>query len=326
MPKNKGEEVIEYKNLKEFPEKKADYCSLIEQAFKYDDYNSYEKDFFPLFIDKNLEHCHYLEIDNDIAATIALYKTHLIYKDKLLPVTFMGGIAVADQYRGHGIFKMFFSKLLNQYHKETALFILWTGDPEIYQAWEFFPFGYISEKEVIKKAKNLNSVTINDQLKKLIESQYKDNALNNVIHHRDEDFWSNFYSHSTAKVFTDDQQTKYALCSKGFDLKNICHESTGLNSPDFQIEANSFWSPEIDNDVAGRYMGQMKLSNLDLLNQWFKDIGSSVQLSSKSTLHFGQEVFQLEQHEVIQGIFGPSWFEEIKKEVPPIWIGGIDSI
>ena len=82
------------------------------------------------------------EIDNEIAATIALYKTNLIYKDKLLPVTFIGGIAVADQYRGHGIFKMFFSKLLNEYHKETALYILWTGDPEIYQAWEFFPFGY----------------------------------------------------------------------------------------------------------------------------------------------------------------------------------------
>tara|TARA_R110002072_G_scaffold288917_1_gene455589 strand:- start:282292 stop:283113 length:822 start_codon:yes stop_codon:yes gene_type:complete len=273
-----------------------------------------------------LQHCHYLEIEGKIAATIALYKTHLIFKGKELPVTFIGGIAVNEEFRGHGVFKMFFSKLLNEYHKTTALFILWTGDPEIYEAWEFFPFGYICEQPITNPAKTLTTSGWNEEIQSLIKTQYNELSNQYIIHNRSEKFWKSMFQNYSAKVFTNDEQTEYAICSKGFDLRGICHESTSLKSPSFQVEASSFWSPEINNELAGRYMGFLKLSNIDLLNEWLKEIGSGLQLASKTSFLFNEEVFNLSQQEVIQGIFGPAWFDEIKAELPPIWIGGLDSI
>ena len=316
------------KTLSDSPEKMNECIELIEKAFGYEENHSYKDDFSPLFDEKNLPYCYFLEEEGEVVATLLTLPKQLEYKDKKLPVIFIGGIGVKDEKRGGGLFRSLLETifLLNP---EEALYLLWSDLSQLYEKFSFYEFGLVSENDLREEKSEDLKVFPPEELETVIKS-YQELSQSFLVPHRTPDDWHDLFQSRSIRHLTDGEGHFYFV-DKGMDLQGICHERHPFNSPDLKGFCNWNYNPQKEDQV-NRYMGFIRLGNLDKLSEFIEySSGERLRIIERNqegliTVFFDGDHYDLSDRDFIQGIWGPGHVEEWVGLVPPLMIFGHDSI
>lgn len=316
---------MNYTNLADSPHLTSKALKLIERSFGYNDSNSFNIDFYPLFNKNNFKNCHVIEKDDEVLAHIGLK----FRKVGNFPIVMLGGIAVAEVARGKGLFKSFLSQLMDNI-PPVAFFLLWSNKLELYKKLGFFPAGTLYEYPKIQSSSKF-------EIEEISWSQFKyENLYTNKIELRVDRLpsnWNEVKKITSAKVFLVKDKGRiinYFVMNKGADLNGIIHEYGHIDKIQLSCLQNfgKVWSPlklkeanilygtvirpgsqKLFADFVGSVFG-LEITNLDLNNISFKFESKEITLPIKDFLI---------------GTFGPSQFSELSS-TPPLFISGLDSI
>src|SRR5690606_5085599 len=111
---------------------KDELKSLLHQSFNYlPDFDVYI-DFYPLFDNENTPNNHLLICDGRVIGHIGFLEKKLCFQAQEFPICLIGGIAIDSAFQGKGLFKKFFSPLIEKYREKSSLLILWSELQDIY--------------------------------------------------------------------------------------------------------------------------------------------------------------------------------------------------
>lgn len=216
--------------------------NLIEQAFNYQRPHSFYVDFYPLF-GSEFNNGHLCALYNEeVVGHLAYCQREIIISNKHYKVVFLGGIAVAKEYRGLGIFKTLMQKAIALLENEAHFFMLWSGDAGMYEPFDFQECGAIyqwGELESNLPTRSLSTLSHTElmHIKELYELSWPNRIM------RDEQQWQALLKMKSVQVhFSNDS---YAFIGKGFDLGGVMHEYGSRDLKQFELEQKSFrvWSP-----------------------------------------------------------------------------------
>lgn len=316
------------KTLKDSPQKLNECIELIEQAFGYDDKNSYKDDFSPLFHEHNLENCYFIEEDDQVTATLLTLPKVLEYKDHKLPVLFIGGIGVRDEKRGAGLFRSLLETVI-LLNGSYALHLLWSDLSDLYEKFSFYEFGQIEENDLTQADGPTLEKFPPEELETIIKS-YQSLSQNCLIPHRTPEDWHDLFQSHSIKHLTDGKGHFYFV-DKGMDLQGVCHERHPVTSPDISGHSNWRYFPKNPEQIS-RYMGFVRLGNLELLSDFIEHTSNKRLFiiekneEGKITVSFDGDYYDLSERDFIQGIWGPGKIEEWEGLIPPLVIFGHDAI
>ncbi len=316
------------KTLKDSPEKLNECVALIEGAFGYGDNYSYKEDFSPIFHEHNLQNCFFIEEDNQVTATLLTLPKELEYKDVKLPALFIGGIGVADEKRGAGLFRSLLETvlLLNSHY---ALYLLWSDLSQLYEKFNFYEFGLIEESDLSNKQAMKLEEFPPEELETVIKG-YQSLSKHSLVPHRTPEDWHDLLQSQSIDHVTDGKGHYYFL-NKGMDLQGICHERHPIDAPDLDGYSNWTYMPE-NTDKVSRYMGFLRLGNLEILSDFIEKTSNKRlfvverNVEGLITVSFDGDYYDLSEKDLIQGIWGPGQIEEWKGLIPPLIVFGHDSI
>lgn len=316
------------KTLNESPSKLTECIELIEQAFDYEDSNSYKEDFSSIFHHQNLQNCFFIEEDGLVTATLLTLPKILEYKDIKLPVLFIGGIGVRDEKRGAGLFRSLLETVI-LLNPNYALFLLWSDLSQLYEKFSFYEFGLIEENDLSQRPPCELKKAHPEALENIIEDYQKLSRSALVPHRTPEDWHDLFQSHSIDHL--SDGGENFYFVNKGMDLQGVCHERHPVNAPDISGYSNWNYFPE-NSEKVSRYMGFIRLGNLETLSNFIETTSEKrlfiVEKKSEGmvTVSFDGDYYDLSERDFIQGIWGPGKVEEWEGLVPPLVVFGYDSI
>lgn len=242
--------------LKEAP--LAERLALIHSAFNYNSEDSFAIDFLPLFNSAYKSSFYAAYSDNNLVGHIAYSKREVLIANKSYDITFIGAIAVAKEYRGQGIFQKLFTLALDELQTSTDIFMLWSGEPKLYEKYGFSECGHVYQWGELEYSTDLKETAhISDDDLEQIKELYKQTWPNRVI--RTDEQWAQLRHMHSVKVFLikkDDRVHHYGLIGKGADLSGIIHEygSREIESFRTQFSKMKVWSP-----VSNHHASEIKL-------------------------------------------------------------------
>lgn len=336
---------IQYTTLAKLPDYYDRYIELIEKAFEYTRPWSFEIDFQPLISPLNFDHCHMIVKDGDIIATTAARKRTFGFQNFSVPSILFGGIAVAENYRGSGIFSDFFEYLLSHY-KKVGLFFLWSDLTQLYKKFGFYECGAFIQsggQKFLEKGLPYAELSRQDQssirnlTKEKIEKRY-------LSFKRDSPYWEEISKVTSVHfhLHRDDRQKVigYFVSGKGQDLQGIIHEFA------FQDERHetlwleeyskySIWLPGNYNQIFNRknffFSAFTKIGNTDVFRKFIQNLtGQKILIENidvqNISFSFSRNAFTLSHDQFLKGLFGPNKIKDFEGLVPEIYIPGLDSI
>jgi len=320
---------LNVKTLESKPEQFDECIKLIEKSFNYEDPFHYDEDFKLLTCPENYSNCFFIENESeDVIATLFTLPRNLLFQEHSLKVLFLGGISVRDQDRGAGIFKSLLETviLLNQ---DCALFFLWSDLSNLYEKFSFYEFGLIEETAAPNEVP-FNVTPFNEEDKDKVKIKYINLKDQFLLPERNQSDWNHLFKSSSIKNHRDEKGNFYFL-DKGMDLQGICHESHPINAPHLDNYSSWIVNPTAETSNALRYMGFLRLGNLELLNEFIvktsKGRLSLLEFDSNIIkVEFDNELYEIGQKDFIQGIWGPGQIKEWAGLIPPIIVFGFDSI
>tara|TARA_R110002049_G_scaffold49511_2_gene141604 strand:- start:766 stop:1617 length:852 start_codon:yes stop_codon:yes gene_type:complete len=220
--------------------------SLIEKSFGYTNEHHYKEDFLPLFDSRFNSHSINLYDEEKLIGHLGYCLRDIIIKKGKFPFCFIGAIAIEEQYRGKGLFKIMMNKVIEDLNDEVAGFLLWSSENQMYEKYGFQECGHIyqwgeEEKNIYKEVVTLSDSQLT-QMKKLYEKCWPNRV------DRNDKQWQALNDISSIKIFIDssnDQIRSYYIKNKGFDLDGIIHEYACIDIDQFLLEFQSMkvWSP-----------------------------------------------------------------------------------
>ncbi|MCF8058232.1 MAG: GNAT family N-acetyltransferase [Bacteriovoracaceae bacterium] len=315
------------KTLAEMPERLNECVTLIEKSFGYGEADSFIDDFSLLIDERNYQHCYFLIEEDEVVATLFTLPRTLTFKSLKVEVLFLGGISVKDENRGAGLFRTLLETIL-LLNPQYAFYLLWSDLAQLYEKFNFYEFGLIEEVDLTANEKQKLIKFNPENLKTLIEG-HQMLGQSFMIPLRDEHDWHILLQSKSIKIFEDEKKNIY-LINKGMDLKNICHEYHPEEAPPVNGYNNWRIGPH-STDASLRYMGFLRLGNLEKLNEFIMQtsegrLGISAYENRIIEVIFDGEKYELGERDFIQGLWGPGQVEEWKDLVPKILIPGFDSI
>ena len=311
-------------NLKESPNFFDQCIEVIEDAFDYEETFNFKHDFNTLIQKENLENCFFIVEKNTVTATLFTLPKNLIYKEVETNVLFLGGIAVHPDFRGKGHFNKLF-KHIEKTLKGYSLYFLWSDLTGLYEKYSFYEFGIIQEvRSDPNNLKPIHKIDSIDSIKSLHNKLSKDY----IITSRTENDWNLLHNNRSIHKYQNDKEEIF-LVHKGMDLQNIIHESYPLdfhNETPF-IKWNYLPKPETKNLL---YMGFTKINNFKMFSDFIYQVSNkTIDLLRKNdnyvVLKFENEEFEIHEKDLIQGLWGPEFIQELASSVPKLLILGFDA-
>ncbi|MBT3981294.1 MAG: GNAT family N-acetyltransferase [Bacteriovoracaceae bacterium] len=351
MTKAKVVEPFTITTLLHRPELVEDALSLIEKSFHYTDKYSYKIDFLPLVHKSNLHNCQILIKDDKLIGHIGFLPKKMIFKEKSYPIIFLGGIALDEEYRGRGLFKVFFQNVLEKYHSKFGLFFLWSDLFDMYEKFDFhLSFGQMEslgiwqniEEEAYRLGFRKHSLKkLDEKNKDILKGIYHKHSDHLFTIDRDEKDWELIESITSTDLFIkkdpEGDLRDYFFLGKGQDLDGIIHEVGSVdNESDLikTLENAKVWHHETSNvpdNWTLKYMGLTRIGNPDI----FKEIVSTFSegqieiigvTDEQVAAHFNRKVYYFKPKEFLQYLFGPEPAKEFKDFWKPLYIPGLDSV
>lgn len=240
---------ITIKTTKQIPH--SEVKALIESAFHYKEPHHYDIDFLPLFHNE-FKSSHLLAFDHgQIIGHLGYCLRELIINNIKVPIAFIGGIAVEQKYRGHGLFKEMMKRAIDELDSRCAAIFLWSSEAQLYEKFSFHEVGsvyqwgehdYNPSPSVAKKTLS----SLSDDHIKMMTTLYEHCWPNRIA--RSAEQWQAFRKISSVTAYLDFQNDvlhSYALEGKGFDLGGIIHEYASHDMEKFkQLNHEArIWSP-----------------------------------------------------------------------------------
>jgi hypothetical protein len=345
---------MEYSNLKLSPHLVQNTLDLIESSLGYIKPNSFCQDFYPIFNPQHFHHNHLLLSDSKtVLAHIAVKTTSLNIDKNNYPLIMLGGIAVDPKHRGQGLYKKLMNLVLEKYHKEFCFALLWSDLDELYRPFQFyqvFPQYQLNQVHLpennmpnikLEKSKLINLIHGDKiQIQKLYQESF---SKNHFTISRDKNHWNDLEQINSADLFIlrNDQGIikNYFLQNKGQDLQNIIYEYgtiDDLNNWILQIrQFGDIWTSYLPKEIKQNEYQTLTGAHCKILNeslfanflkQYTKNAISQFQLSGdKVKFHFDGLQLEENKESFLQGILGPSFYQDLKIS-KPIFISGLDSI
>ena len=308
---------------------------LIEKSFNYSKENSFLVDFNPLVSEENYQNCHLLIKDEKVIGHIGVLLKEILIGKKKFEIAMYGGIAIEESHRGEGLFKKFFTEILDKY-SAPCMHMLWSDQTDMYKKFNFHAcIDQFEYNQSLLDAEEFSPTKLSALTKKEIKSLYK--IYNNQPEHRlsrSLEEWDKLKAISSTDLYIkreNDEIKNYFFINKGEDLQGVIIEVGDFE--DFQeiIKYGVLWSPHIfDEDSEELYAALVRIGNPKAFQDFVTTYtGSIVNIQEitesdilfsfeKSNLKLGQDAF-------LTGVFGPNCFEELK-ELDPFYISGLDSI
>lgn len=328
------------KTLKDLPQKREETISLIERAFDYSSINSFETDFYPLMRTENASNNYILIEDNIVIGHIGVLYKSLVINEKSFLIPMLGGIAIAENYRGKGKFKPFFKEVLAKL-EDSPFSLLWSDKIDLYKSFNFYPcieqYEYTGSEDLdnpnfIKM--KLSQLTDNELLE--LESIY--NQASELRYTRTQDDWIElkYITSSDIYIKRDNKKiTNYFFMNKGEDLTDIIYEYGLLEDIEEISTYGILWSPwsfDVDDEEHKSllYAAMLKVNNLERFQQFislYTDEMIMVNSAKDQEVQFTfeEKKMKLSEADFVQGVFGPNKFEELEN-TKKILISGLDSI
>tara|TARA_Y100000768_G_scaffold330685_1_gene269534 strand:- start:7389 stop:8375 length:987 start_codon:yes stop_codon:yes gene_type:complete len=323
--------------LKTNPEFREKTLKLIEESFGYETPHSFAVDFYPLMAESNLENC-YLYIEDDrVLAHIAALPRVFTLNNESFPFIMYGGIAVAEDQRGKGLFTKLFNHILNK--KQNYCFhLLWSDQVDLYKKFNFFPTGdlksYPYKKSALPqdiKIKNKKLIKCTDEELMQIKQLYE--SCNELRIARDDQHWDEIAKIESSEVYlvTQGQQLiNYFIVGKGQDLQKTVHEYGQINLSQLTLMQNygQVWSPYKCNKPQQQLLlTNMRIGSPKLFSHFMQQYARIEVLSinkKEISFEFKNSHYNFSKDEFLTGVFGPGRFKELK--LPYLNICGLDSI
>jgi len=323
-----------FTNLADSPQYIDKTITLIESSFEYLDENSFQIDFYPLIKKDNHNQCYILIDNNEVLAHIGVKKRSLTINNKNFPFTMYGAIAVDENYRGKGIFKYLFNKILPLH--QSTFHLLWSDKVELYERFGFLPcielneYGQKSSDHGYKIKKTNLSLLSDNELDKIKELYHMSEELRVERSAVD---WNDLTQINSAAIYLIFDQSSeianYFIIGKGQDLEGIIHEYGYVDETFLNVFTNygKLWTPlQFQTNCTTLFASLLKIGSHEQFIEFVRaysniNIG---QINHEITFEFDGELFQMKQNEFLHGIFGPGRFKELS--IPKICISGLDSI
>ncbi len=312
--------------LNNAPERLQECLDLIEKSFGYDYKHSFKEDFSLLISESNYQNCFFIEQDNKVTATVFTLPRILEFQSREVSVLFMGGISVDQDEQGQGLFRELFETVI-ALNGSYALFFLWSDLSNLYEKFNFYEFGEISEKESSRSGK---TTPLSHEKFVELKKDYQSLSQKFVLPKRSEQDWNTLWNTKSIKKETD-ENGNILFSDKGMDLQGIIHECYPINASN--NTKNTMWDFDKNDDESAinRFMGFARLGNLEVLSQFIKTISNDqieITSSEQSILNvkYLDDPYNMSEKDFIQGLWGPGKIEEWNDIIPKILIFGFDSI
>ncbi len=331
-------------NLKERPYLFDKTITLIEKSFGYLETESYKVDFYPLIEEKNGHHNFIWEENGKVLGHVGIKLRQLGNLERSLKVCLIGGVAVAENYRGKGISKNLFHHIFKIFQQKVGLFVLWGNSLGYYKKFDFQPAGIIFES----KGKNNPNFVHNyrktkfkdlhpnefDQIKKI----YQEFSLKNFFSIlRSNNDWDSIKKIETVDLYIlkipSEKIVGYFCQNKGMDLKGIVHEFGYLNEYSSEsknlMEQLKTWSPTSEQNVLIEkihYQALFRMGNPILINSFIKELKILSWNKSEVLVSNGKNILPFSPESFFQYIFGPYSQGDTIQINYPLFISGLDSI
>ncbi len=319
--------------LSRYPHLEKKTLSLIEREFRYNRENSFLVDFLPLIHKSNFKNCHIILEGEEVIGHIGVREETLSYRHVRVPVAFVGGIAVAEEFKGRGLFRKFFEKVLDIYRDHIAFFLLWSGNNSLFEKFRFFEFGVVYENNLKLKGQTIVPYEKVDAVAPFLtglKKIYNEQEEKYLVVRRDFLKWK-IIEHMTSLDFylkmKNGTLLGYYVKNKGQDFQGIVHEFSdisGLNEP-------QVWGPvPFGNNVNTFFLGLMKIADGRFFATFIKDVtknGIIVSAVNEKNIVFSlyNRTYRLTPKDFICSLWGPSFKEDMARHIPPLSISGIDS-
>lgn len=324
-------------NLKESPLLKEQTIDLIEKSFGYESENSFEIDFYPLINEKNHSHCHLLVDGETVVAHIGALSRKISLEKKDYTFTMFGGIAVNEDYRGKGHFSELFNSVLARY-KESCFHLLWSDKLDLYEKFNFHPcielnqYEQKNNNESYPQLYEVEQTYLIDLAQEDLEQIKKLYTKSHELRvERNDSDWDDLKSITSSQlylVYSNDGLVNYFFKDKGQDLTQIIHEYGYIDKEQLELMQNFgiVWSPQVFPDNGPLYASLLRIQNEELFKSLVQNYSPIKVSKIKENIEFEFENnnYRLTQAEFLQGLFGPSRFEEIS--TPYFFVSGLDSI
>jgi predicted N-acetyltransferase YhbS len=223
----------ELARLDTLPELVDETNQLIEKSFAYQESEQFAVDFFPLAGLHNLNHRHVLIEGGSrrVVAHIGVSQKSFCWGADVVPVAFLGGIAVAEDRRGQGLFHRLLVNVVSRYESQCAFFLLWSEKHDMYHKYGFHlagrqwcyrmpgetPQGHVAIYEELPVATKL-------WMADLYRRKVNQSCFSPL---RDAQDWSHIAEMRSATLRLTgarDKPTGYYFTGKGMDLGGIVHD------------------------------------------------------------------------------------------------------
>jgi hypothetical protein len=314
------------RTLENKPEKLQECLNLIEKSFEYDSSYSFKEDFSLLINESNYKNCFFIEQESKVTATVFTLPRVLEFKSIETPVLFIGGISVDQDAQGQGLFRELFETVITL-NGSYALYFLWSDLSSLYEKFNFYEFGEISEKES-RNSNQIAELSYENFLK--LEKEYQSLSQRFVLPKRKLQDWKTLWSTSSIDKKVD-ENGNVIFINKGMDLQGIIHECYPISAENNTSYTMWNFDKNDDKNVMNRYMGFARLGNIEVLSTFIKAISKN-QIEINSTEHnilnisYLGDPYNMSEKDFIQGLWGPGKIEEWNDIIPKILIFGFDSI
>lgn len=332
-------EVMKITNLMESPHLKSTVLKIVEEEFNYPSDQDMTVDFSPLFQESNLKNCFVLLKDEKAIGHIGLREVNFQINGMLFSIAFIGAIAITKEEQGNGYFSSFFKEVL-ELNNHYPLFFLWSDNHDLYKKFSFLPAIGLNVYAKTEKAssfpfKRTLLKDLNESERNEILELYKN--CKTISPYRTTQSLSELEKVTSSDLYLlkeDNKIVDYFFVGKGADLNEIIHESHFKNIDHFQMANSKFecWTTKEYSDlsfdlVASTLIKAGEINKLsELIAHYTKGlIGLRFIKGEKVEFEFEGKLLKLNLTDFLQGVFGPSQFEEIKN-LKPFFIPGLDSI
>lgn len=327
---------LKISNLAKNPELREQSIKLIESAFGYDSKNSFAIDFYPLVCNENNHNCYIIIESNTVIAHIGVLPKKLQLGSNIIDINFYGGIAVAEQARGKGIFQTLFNHVVDKYDN-CHLHLLWSDKIKMYKKFFFYPaisqYEFSHQGNASKEYIKTHIELLSSEEKKQIQLLYQNDSNNNIL--RTEDDWQRISRITSADFYIKKHNEKiidYFVMNKGADLKGVIHEHYQLDEKKLNLLRGhgKVWSSKPIGNVSSTLLYASLVRIGKKFNEFVKALTQDqihiIKYSNEGVdFCFQSKDYFMPTEEFIVGLLGPGSFEELNN-LASIYICGLDSI
>lgn len=339
--------VFEYKTLNEISHLKDDLLKLIEGSFNYENDNHFIEDFAPLMDEKNESNLHCLLDGEKIISHTGVLIKKIEIEGSFHKIAFLGGIVTDRAYQGKGLAKNLLEKVMSIYNNQVCLFILWSEKVEFYQKFGFnlalpqFEYKQTNSYNTTYQFNEKNIPDLTAEEWSLIKSQYNLNKLKGIHPiERTEQDWDIIRKMNSVKaslIYREGQLFGYYFKNKGQDLTNTIHEFYLSEDTEQSLTAlaqnGNVWSPQkIDSNLESNslYGGLVKIGSPEnfsaFINKYSNNNIRITEINNDIKFYFNDHFYEQNYQDFLQGILGPTIYEEFEPLYSPLYICGVDSI